>query len=87
MAYLVNLPAKTDKVRDGEVGYDFDSMGLKVVEVIHEEPDPRLFLTNADLKAAVTERAFAGNTNPRKRGKIDSSPRKDEQNWHPTQPY
>jgi hypothetical protein len=44
------LIAKTYKAMGGEVGFDFESMGLKVVEVIHEEPDPHLFLITADLR-------------------------------------
>jgi hypothetical protein len=32
-----------------EVGFDFDSMGLKVIDVIDEGPDPHLFLITADL--------------------------------------
>jgi hypothetical protein len=48
--YQVDLIAKTYKIREGEVGFDFHSMGLEVVEVIHEEPDPHLFLITADWR-------------------------------------
>jgi hypothetical protein len=50
IAYQVDLLAKTFKVMDGEVGFDFVSMGVEVMEVVHEEPDPHLFLTTADLR-------------------------------------
>jgi hypothetical protein len=49
-AYQVDLLAKTYKAMRSEVGFNFDSMGLKVVEVVHEEPDPHLFLITADLR-------------------------------------
>jgi hypothetical protein len=51
--YQVDLIAKTYKVISSEVGgvgFNFESMGLKVVDVIHEEPDPHLFLLTADLR-------------------------------------
>ena len=50
VTYQVDLIAKTYKVIDGEVGFDLDSMGLKVIEVVHEEPNPHLFLITADLR-------------------------------------
>jgi hypothetical protein len=48
--YQVDLIAKTYKVMGSDIGFDFDSMGLKLVEVIQEEPDPHLFLITADLR-------------------------------------
>jgi hypothetical protein len=51
LTYEVYLLAKTYKVISSEVGgigFDFHSMGLEVVEVIQEEPDPHLFLITAD---------------------------------------
>jgi hypothetical protein len=50
ITYQVDLIAKTYKVIDGEGGFDLDSMSLKVIEVVHEEPDPHLFLITADLR-------------------------------------
>jgi hypothetical protein len=50
MTYLENLPAKIYNVRDGEVGFDFDSIGLKVVvEEIHEEPRAALPQQEGDV--------------------------------------
>ena len=52
--YLIDLLAKTYKVLqiEGQIGFDLASMflGLKVVQVVHEEPDAHLFLITADLK-------------------------------------
>jgi hypothetical protein len=52
--YYVNLLSKTLTILPGEseMGFDVRSMfpGLRVTEVIHEEPDPHLFLITGDLK-------------------------------------
>jgi hypothetical protein len=52
--YLIDLRAKTYKVlqSEGEIGFDLASMfpALKVIQVVHEEPDAHLFLITADLK-------------------------------------
>jgi hypothetical protein len=55
--YFVNLLAKTFTVLpggEGEIGFDLRSMfpGLRMVEVVHKEPDPDLFVIPADLKPA-----------------------------------
>lgn len=51
MTYLVNLTAKTYKAMGREIGIDSRSLSLlKVIGIIHEEPDPHLFLITADLR-------------------------------------
>jgi hypothetical protein len=52
--YYVNLLAKTFTVLPGEneMGFDLRSSfpGLEVKEIVHEEPDPNLFVIPTDLK-------------------------------------
>ena len=50
ITYQVDLLAKNYNVMDGAVGFDFVSMGVEVMEVVHEEPDLHLFLITADLR-------------------------------------
>jgi hypothetical protein len=50
IVYQVDLIAKTYKVVPGEVGFDLNSMELKVVETHFDGPDPHLFLITADLR-------------------------------------
>jgi hypothetical protein len=51
--YYVNLLSKTFTVLPSENGVGFDLRssfpGLEVIEIVHEEPDPHLFVITADL--------------------------------------